>query len=248
MMIDKDSVAGSFEESGFVVLPGLLAESEVAELSRQIDRIIFGQADYLPAKAVIYEPGTSPPRVRNAFHIHQHHPYYMKIASHPKVMEYMGRILGYPLRLYSSSLFAKPAKVGSSVPPHQDMAYWPFRPYELVSCWIALDDSTVENGCVRFLAGSHKLGLLRHSPSGVPGNSLGLDDEKVNGCHEVAVEVQRGSCVLHHCLTAHRSEPNGSSLPRRGLIFVYMSPRVKLTDLTQINVSSDFPVVAAAAS
>lgn len=248
MLPDKYIAAKEFEENGFVILPEVLTEPEVVRLSQEIDRIILGKADYLPAKALIYEPGTSPPRVRNAFHIHQYHPYYMSMASHPKVIELIGTILGYPVRLYSSSLFAKPAEVGTTVPLHQDMAYWPFQPYEMLSCWIALDDSTIENGCVRFLARSHKLGLLPHVPSGVPGNSLGLDDEKLKGCEEVAVQVKRGSCVLHHCLTAHWSEPNRSPCPRRGLVFVYMSPRVELTDPTQINVSSNFPVVATASN
>jgi phytanoyl-CoA hydroxylase len=244
MGVEVNAAARNLEDQGFAVLPGLLPETELADLSGQIDQIISGVADYLPPKAVIYEPGTSPPRVRNAFHIHQYNPYYLKVASHPEIVRLIGGILGYPLRLYSSSLFAKPPEVGGPVPLHQDMAYWPFKPYELLSCWIALDDSTIENGCVSYLVGSHKLGLLRHVPSGVTGNSLGLQDARAENLEARSVEVTRGSCVLHHCLTAHWSGPNRSLRPRRGLIFIYMSPRVELTDPSQINVSSDFPVVA----
>ncbi len=104
--VDKDSAARNFEENGFVILPGLLEEPEVAALSQEIDRIVSGEAVDLPPDLVIYEPGTSPPRVRNAFHIHQYHSYFMKVASHPQIVEFIGRILGFPIRLYSSSLFA----------------------------------------------------------------------------------------------------------------------------------------------
>jgi len=232
-----------FEDSGFVVLPDLLSESELIPVSDEIDVYLSGGSKKAPADAIIYEPGSCPPRIRNIFHIHRFSAVCAKLAHHPKIISVVRQILGSPLRLYSSGLFAKPAEVGTQVPLHQDMAYWPFEPFQLLSCWIALDDSTVENGCVRFLPESHKLGLLHHVPSGIPGNSLGIDDKRVTGLNEHAVEVRRGSCVLHHCLTAHRSEANRAARPRRGLIFVYMSPRVRLTDPSKIKGTPDFPVV-----
>lgn len=234
----------SFNQNGFVVIPGLLSEKETGFVSDEIDKIIAGKADYVPAECVVYEPNSSPRRVRNVFGLHRLHSVFMDLARHPKIVAVVAQILGRPLRLYSSQLFAKPALVGTEVPIHQDMPYWPFEPYELVSAWIALDDSTLENGCVRFLPATHKLGLLRHVPSGVIGNSLKLEDERINGIKECPVEVQRGSCVLHHCLTAHRSEPNRSLHARRGLIFIYMSPQVRLTDPSRLRGSPDFPAVS----
>ncbi|MEO7650133.1 MAG: phytanoyl-CoA dioxygenase family protein, partial [Bryobacteraceae bacterium] len=62
------------------------------------------------------------------------------------------------------------------------------------------------------------------------GNSLTVEDPRAAAFEETPVEVRRGACVLHSCLTAHRSEPNLSTQPRRGLIYVYMSPRVELTE------------------
>jgi ectoine hydroxylase-related dioxygenase (phytanoyl-CoA dioxygenase family) len=232
-----------FEDSGFIVLPDLLSESELIPVSNEIDDYLSAGSKTAPADAIVYEANSYPPRIRNIFHLHRFSPVCMNLAQHPKIISVVENILGSPLRLYSSSLFAKPAEVGTQVPLHQDMAYWPFEPYQLLSCWIALDDSTVENGCVRFLSKSHKLGLLHHVPSGVPGNSLGIDDNRITGLDEHAVEVRRGSCVLHHCLTAHRSEANRSARPRRGLIFVYMSPHVRLTDPSKIKGTPDFPVV-----
>jgi ectoine hydroxylase-related dioxygenase (phytanoyl-CoA dioxygenase family) len=178
--------------------------------------------------------------------LHVYHPPFLGVARHPALVDAMSRLLPGPIRLYGSQLFAKPARVGTQVPLHQDMPYWPFEPCELISAWIALDDSTIENGCVRYLAGSHKLGILPHAPSGVAGNSLGLVvDDRVCSLPEVPVEVRRGSCILHHCLTAHRSEPNRSDHPRRGLIYIYMSRNVKLTDPTRLKGPADFPWITA---
>ena len=131
------------------------------------------------------------------------------------------------------------------MPAHQDMPYWPFEPYELVSAWIALDDSTIQNGCVRYVAGSHKLGMLPHAPSGVVGNSLGvMEDARVAVLEERPVEVRRGSVILHHSLTVHRSEANQSDKPRRGLIYVYMSERVRVTDPARLKCPAEFPLVS----
>src|SRR5512146_3243685 len=101
----------------------------------------------MPAHQILYEPGSDPPRVRNAFHMHVYNPAFLNLARTGHLTTVLEQILGSPLRLYASQMFAKPALVGSVVPAHQDMPYWPFEPPELVSAWIALDDSTVANGC-----------------------------------------------------------------------------------------------------
>lgn len=235
--------ASFFEDHGFVVLKELFTLQEIVPISDEIDEIIERRASYMPESDLAYEPG-SRMRVRNAFRLTQNNPFFLQVARHPKIVSIMGSLLGFPLRLYSSQLFAKPPQVGSAVPLHQDIAYWPFEPPELISCWIALDDSTIENGCVRFISGSHKLGRLRHVASGIAGNSLVLDDPRIAGLEESCVEVPRGSVVLHHCLTAHRSEPNRSLSPRRGLIMIYMSATVRPTDAGTFGNNPDFALIS----
>lgn len=234
-----------FERDGFVVLPDIFSGQELAALSDEVNRVTEGRAEYLPADHIVYEPNTQPPRVRNAFHLHHYSDVFLRAARNPALIAPLESILGKPLRLYASQVFAKPAFVGTVVPSHQDMPYWPFEPYEMVSAWIALDDSTIENGCVRHIAGSHKLGILPHAPSGVVGNSLSvMDDPRLKALPECPVEVRRGSCILHHCLTVHRSEPNRSPSPRRGLIYVYMSDRVRVTDPSRLRQPATFPVMS----
>ena len=245
MLLSPAESAKHLTEDGFVILNDLFSEEEIRPVSEEIDGVIGGRADYVPARDLIYEPGSDPPQLRNAFRLHQHHPMFRELARNPKITRVLEAALGQPLRLYSSQLFAKPARVGTVVPKHQDVAYWPFEPYELVTAWIALDDTTVDNGCVRFLVGSHRLGLLPHELSGVQGNSLEVKkDPRLAALPEKAAEARRGSCILHHCLTVHRSEPNRSPHPRRGLAYIYMSPRVRLTDPSQIKGPADFPILS----
>jgi ectoine hydroxylase-related dioxygenase (phytanoyl-CoA dioxygenase family) len=233
-----------FEQDGYVILRDLFTEEEIAPVSAEVDRLIEGRADYVPDKDLIWEPDSNPPRLRNAFRLHLYNELFLDFAKHPKLTDVLGSILGHPLRLYGSQIIAKPALVGTEVPRHQDMPYWPFHPFEMISAWIALDDSTIENGCVRMSAGSHKLGMLEHRPTEIAGNSLGLaDNPTINALPEHPVEVRRGSCVLHHCLTVHRSEPNRSPHARRGLVYVYMSPSVELTDPDRMKGPAVFPFV-----
>ena len=245
VLSQSTSAAQRMQSDGFVILDQLFTPLEIAPISDEIDRIIRGEADYLPAKEVINEPNTNPPQVRNAFRLHFYNPLFLDFAKSRKMIDPLEDILGKPLRLYGSSVFAKPARVGSVVPAHQDLPYWPFEPPELISAWVALDDSTIENGCVRFAVGSHKLGLLPHETTSITGNSLGLlPNPKVDALSEHAVEVKRGSVVLHHSLAVHRSEPNQSDQPRRGLIYVYMSPNVRLTDASKLKGPAEFTTVS----
>jgi len=239
------NIKNEFEQDGFVVLEDVFSPSEIGAISDEVDNVISGQASYLPESEIVYEPDTSPKRVRNAFRLHLYNQSFLDAAKHPNLIEPLKDLLGDHLRLYGSQVFAKPARVGTVVPAHQDMPYWPFEPFEMISAWIALDDSTIGNGCVRYAKGSHKLGMLPHGPSGVVGNSLGLlSDDRVAALQEQPVEVRRGSCILHHSLTVHRSEANKSEKPRRGLIYVYMSENVKLTDPSKLKGPADFPYVS----
>jgi phytanoyl-CoA hydroxylase len=225
-----------FDANGFCVVHDVFSAAEIATISAEVDRVIEGSASYLPAEEIIYEPGTETRRVRNAFRLHLYNDAFLGAAKQPKLIGAIQTLLGRNLRLYGSQVFAKPPRVGTAVPRHQDMAYWPFEPHEMISAWIAIDDSTIENGCVRYSAGSHRFGLLPHGRSGVAGNSLGmLDSPTIASLPEHAAEVRKGSCILHHCLTVHRSEPNSSANPGRGLIYIYMSDRVHLTDPSRLN-------------
>src|ERR1700733_3418562 len=133
----------------------------------------------------------------------------------------MARLLhGEPL-LSGVETFSKPAYVGSVVPYHQDNAYFNLVPPDSLTCWIALDDSTLENGCVHYARGSHHE-LRPHKRSGVKGNSLMMAEAPAAGeFEEVPGILARGGAILHHCVLMHRSEPNRSTRPRRGLLIVY---------------------------
>lgn len=238
-------ISGDWQRDGMVVVTDLFETSELETIERNVSRLLAGDGG-IPEHELVYEPGSSPPRLRNAFRLHLYSQFFRELASHSGLAGVMSQLLGSPLRLYGTQMFLKPGRVGTEVPWHQDMPYWPFSPAELATAWIALDDTTIANGCVRFLKGTHQLGVLPHEPSGVAGNSLRLSESAIpKDSVEVAMEVKKGSVVIHHCLTVHRSEPNHSPNDRRGLLYMYMSPNVRVTDPSRLKGGLDFPVVRA---
>jgi len=126
-----------------------------------------------------------------------------------------------PVRFWHDQLFCKPPKQGGVVAWHQDYSYWTrTKPVAHLTCWCGLDDSTVENGCVQYVPGSHRWGLL--DKPDLAGNMMGIMDyltpEQQEQFKPVPVEVKAGEGIFHHPLTLHGSGENKSDRPRRAFV------------------------------
>lgn len=213
-----------YEAAGFLHLPGLISREHLAEIERNLAAYIESVAPALPTEDIVYEPTAagSPTKIRNLWRMDRHSPYFSELAGSAGLRGLLGTLLNGEPVVMTVELFAKPARVGSAVPFHQDNAYFNLVPPDALTCWIAIDDSTIENGCIHYLRGSHKPGLRRHVPSGVRGNSQMLADTALAADFEDVLGIlSPGDAVLHHCCLWHRSEPNLSDRWRRGLLIVY---------------------------
>lgn len=148
-------------------------------------------------------------------------------AKRPRIVEMIQALLGQDLTLYQDQLFMKPARVGSRQPYHQDQpaGFLIDPPEALVTVWTALDDSTEENGCLRYLPGSHKLGPLNREQR-APYEQQALKGELPD---EVALVVPAGGCGIHHGWLLHASNINLSDHRRRGYATHYVSSSVRYT-------------------
>lgn len=222
---DLDALTLRYEDDGFVKIQPFFDNQRIQEIERELadytEKIVPG----LPAADVIWESerlADGSRAIRNLFRMDRHCQYFEELARSPALLSLIGRLVhGEPI-LCGVETFSKPAYVGSVVPFHQDNAYFNLLPPDSLTCWIALDDSSPENGCVYYSRGSH-LGELRpHKASSVKGNSLMLAEPPAQGeFEEVPGVLNRGGAILHHCVLMHRSEPNRSPRSRRGLVFVY---------------------------
>ena len=110
---------------------------------------------------------------------------------------------------------------------HQDAPYWPMEQVGALSAWIAVDNVTVDNGCMQFIPGSHKYGRLPPVKLDIEGESVlskigekGLDKEPV------VMEMESVGITFHHGCTFHYATPNYSNLPRRALAIIYIPDNV----------------------
>jgi hypothetical protein len=155
---------------------------------------------------------------------------------HPAVTTKAAQLLGVErLRFWHDQVFYKPPRHPGVVTWHQDYSYWTrATPAGHVTCWIGLDDSTEENGCLKYVPGSHRWGLL-------PRISLTEDMEAVKeyltptqaaAFEPVSMVLRAGECTFHHSHTVHGSYGNRSDRPRRGVVLNFMRPDTLCADGT----------------
>jgi hypothetical protein len=139
----------------------------------------------------------------------------------PAFLVAASQLLDGAVRLWHDQLFCKPAHHGGVVAWHQDYSYWTrTQPMQHLTCWIALDDSTRDNGCLYYVPGSHKWNLLPRTGLAGDMNEIMtvLDDKQKQEFQPVPIEIKRGQCSFHHPLTVHGSYENRSDRPRRATL------------------------------
>ena len=103
-------------------------------------------------------------------------------------------------------------------------------PCEALTMWFAIDDVDEKNGCVRYVKGSHQMGMREHSRTQTLGFSQRIANYPTDGDleSEVAVAAQPGDLLVHHAMTIHRADGNQSlNRSRRALGFIYYSARAQ---------------------
>lgn len=222
-----------FNEQGFLPYEGMLTPLEVKALHQRLEDIGNEVVDF-PSDYVQIEPmvkkGELPEdpvrfnNVRKIWNLTRYDEVFNELARHPKILDVVHRLIGPDLKIYADQTLCKPPRIGSAKPPHQDSAYWTsIDPPNLVICWIALDDATEDNGCMRFIPGSHKLGIIEHKHL----EDFRVEDQNVEYDREVAVPLKAGGCSFHHSLAMHRTDANHSDHRRIGLTVAYMDAKSK---------------------
>lgn len=131
------------------------------------------------------------------------------------------QLLAGAVRFWHDQIFYKPAAHGGVVAWHQDYSYWTrTQPMAHLSCWIGLDDSTRENGCVHYVPGSHRWKLLPVTGLANDMNAIQslLKPQEKRQFKPVAIELKKGEASFHHPLMVHGSYENSTDHPRRAAV------------------------------
>lgn len=160
---------------------------------------------------------------------HMKHGRVYDMLTNAKIVDCVSDLLGDDVIAWGSHFFCKMPHDGKDVAWHQDASYWPLSPSKAVTVWLAIDDADIENGCMKFMAGSQHQGHLTYRKSD-PGSHNVLDQVVENPeqyGHEVLDELRAGQASIHSDLLLHGSDANNSDRRRCGLTLRYAAAEVR---------------------
>ncbi|HEY2761765.1 MAG TPA: phytanoyl-CoA dioxygenase family protein, partial [Pirellulales bacterium] len=213
-----------YHQHGYLAGVQMLDDPQIESLREQLKRLMNVKH---AAHHLFYEfhsnESTDPARVLfHALGAWRIEPGFHDLLWNPRLIVAAGQLLGGPVRFWHDQLFCKPARHGGVVAWHQDYSYWTrTQPMAHLTCWIGLDDSTRDNGCVYYVPGSHRWSLL--PVTGLAGNmdsirSVLSPQQWEQFQQPVAVELKAGECSFHHPLMVHGSYANSTPRPRRAAV------------------------------
>lgn len=222
-MKDAD-MAAAYRRDGFVVVPDVLAQEDVAEARTVIAELVKGAAA-VDKNDDVYdlEPGhtQAAPQVRRIKAPHKVDPVFDRFVRAPKVLSILRALLGDSgLRLHGSKLNMKAAHYGSPVEWHQDWAFYPHTNDDILAIGVLLDDTSIENGPLLCVPGTHRGPVWSHHSE--DGRFCGsIDPREIESEIERAVPLmgRAGSMSFHHVRTLHGSAQNVSDRSRNLLLY-----------------------------
>ncbi len=211
-----------FDRDGFVVVRNFLAEADLVKLCGELDRYIRDVVPTLPDTAAFYQDRSRPETLKQLQHMGCD-PFFESYRKQPQWQELAVDLNGEESHAQEPEWFNKPPATDHRTPPHQDNFYFCLRPANVATLWLALDPVDSENGCLRYVAGSHQHGIRPHGRTEVLGFSQGITDfNKHDEQREVAMNLQPGDLVAHHGETIHRADANQTTnRHRRGFAMVF---------------------------
>ncbi|WP_282606430.1 phytanoyl-CoA dioxygenase family protein [Pelagibius sp. Alg239-R121] len=216
--LTPDEVA-KYRSDGYVIPHFRLPDEEIKHLRSALDELIRANPDVRPEKLVsahiegrnsegVYGSGT-----------------FLQLAQRPDIIDLVSNLIGEDIILWGCHIFCKPGGTGYETPWHQDGHYWPIRPLATCTVWIALDHSTIENGCLRVVPGSHKeqtlFGHVRDDRE-----DIALSDSTVQNAFDekkaVNLVLEPGQMSMHDVYMIHGAAANSSPRRRAGVAIRYM--------------------------
>ncbi len=227
----NEQVTSEFSDAGFVALHAFFAGDEFDDLAANVDRFLRDVVPTMPTEHAFYEDKTDPTTLKQLQNMGEYDSWFGELMSDGKVRQLAELLLDGPVVAKNLQYFCKPPQTGQPTPPHQDGYYFMLDPCEAITMWLALDEVDEENGCVRYVRGSHRDGMRDHSRTTTLGFSQGIvgyptpDDED----REVALPASPGDLLVHHAMTIHRAGGNlSTSRQRRALGFVFFSEAARV--------------------
>jgi ectoine hydroxylase-related dioxygenase (phytanoyl-CoA dioxygenase family) len=213
--------AERFHREGWAGPFTLYAPDRAGIVRQWCDEVIDGDTDLVPGRGAGGE--------RRFHNGHLRDRRLLELALDPRLAELVCALIGDDALLWRTHFWNK-LPGGLAVPWHQDYAYWPLEPAVIVSAWIAIDRSTVENACLRIIPGSHRA-ILPHVTS-TDGSAFATqaDPRLVPVDRARPIELEAGQYILFNERMLHHSSTNGSGRRRLGLALRFIAGLTRVLD------------------
>lgn len=211
-----ETVRAQYDREGYGVARRVLDAGLIAEAGAHIDWLL-ARNPTLRAEQLHHQLMT-----RDAF--------WVRLISDARLLDVAQQFIGPDIALFASHYISKPPRDGQAVLWHQDGSYWPLEPMEVVTLWLAVDDSTPENGCMRVIPGTHRMEIKPHHARQDQPNVLSssLEDSVVEESKAVDVVLKAGDVSIHHPNIIHGSNANTSPRRRAGLTIRYIPATTRI--------------------
>ncbi len=220
-----------FERDGYIAIKPLFDADKIAEINSELARFIKTVVPTMPDSHVYYEDINNKSSLKQIQKMFEHDAYFADLMTNGVVRDVAEHLLQDKARPVNMQYFNKPPSVGQATPAHQDGYYFHLNPCSAVTGWLALEPVDEENGCVRYVRGSHKGDTFRpHGYTGLIGFSQGITDfgTEEDKQSTVSVEGDAGTFLMHHARTIHYAGANKSTTrSRRALGFIYYANQAK---------------------
>jgi phytanoyl-CoA hydroxylase len=222
--LSPKEIHARFRRDGFVHLPSFFDTAAIDDLDAEFERYMVEVVPTLPPADAFYEHDGTRRALKQLQRIEQHDARLGALREREEIVRLAELLLDGPTRALGVEWFNKPPGLNRPTPPHQDGYYFCLQPDAAITLWIALDDADEENGCLRYVAGSHLAPIREHGRSSVLGFSQAILDF---GADDLAREyigvLKRGDALAHHSRTIHRADANRGQRHRRSAALVFQS-------------------------
>ncbi len=215
-----------FKENGYLQIPGFFSREEMSELGEALDKTVAEKRERVLGGG--RETDDEYNRVFNQmvnlwvdYEVIRKYSFDARLAEIARKVSDCRRLVIY----HDHGLIKPGGEQSKATNWHQDAPYWPMEQVGALSAWIAVDDVTVDNGCMQFIPGSHKFGRLAPVPLSTEGASVLKEVEGTDievEIEPVVMEMEAGGVTFHHGCTFHYATPNHTSSPRRALAIIYI--------------------------
>ena len=214
--MEQKQLRKEYKENGYLVFKNVLDAGLLQETSNHVDWLMGKNPDLRP---------------ENLGHsLMTNDPFWVRLVGDNRLLDIAEIFVGKNIALFASHYISKPSSDGRPVLWHQDGSYWPLEPMEVITLWLAVDESTIENGCMRVISGTHNSQLQEMKKRQDIPNVLssGIDPNLVDETKAVDVILEAGDVSVHHPNIIHGSNPNLSTKRRCGLTIRYIPSSTKI--------------------